>query len=44
VWTPGLVWTFWRRDKSGASAGIRTPGRPASSVFNVLTTVSQLQR
>ena len=29
---PRLVWTFWRRGKSVAPAGIRTTDRPARSI------------
>jgi hypothetical protein len=28
-WATGSVWTFWRREKSLISAGIRIPGREA---------------
>jgi hypothetical protein len=31
-WAPGPVWMFWRREKSLASAGIRTPDRPVSNL------------
>ena len=35
---PRLVWTFWRRGKSVATAGIRTTDRPARSIVLTSTT------
>jgi hypothetical protein len=38
---PEPVWTFWRRDKSVAPAGIWTPDRPVRSLVAIPTTLSQ---
>lgn len=39
-WAPEPVWTLLRRGEPLASAGIRTPGRPAGSLATVPTTDS----
>ena len=41
AWAPQPVWTFWKREKSVASAGIQTPDRAAGNLVAVLTAVSQ---
>jgi hypothetical protein len=43
-WVPRPVWTFWRRDKYFASAGIRTPDCPAQSLITTQTGLSRLLR
>jgi len=35
---PRLVWTFWRRGKSVAPAGIRTTDRPVRGIVLISTT------
>jgi hypothetical protein len=39
VWAPQQVWTFWKRDKSLATADIGMPDCPASCTVTALTTV-----
>jgi hypothetical protein len=41
-WAPGSVWTLLRRGEPLASAGIRTPDRPAGSLATVPTTVFRI--
>jgi hypothetical protein len=41
-YVPGPVFTFWKRDKSFISAGIRNQDRPARSLVAILTTQSRL--
>jgi len=36
-WTPGPVWTFWRREKSLPPLGIRSSDRPAPTTPSPLT-------
>jgi hypothetical protein len=40
---PITFWTFWRRQKSLASTGIRTPDRPALSIFTIPATLPLLK-
>jgi hypothetical protein len=40
VWTPESVWTLFRREKSLATYGIRTPDRPIRSLYRVFHTIN----
>jgi hypothetical protein len=42
-WARESVWTLWRREKSVASTGFRTPDRPARSSIAIPTEISWLQ-
>lgn len=45
VWvTPELVQSFWRREKSLGSVGIKIPDSPAHSLVTVPATLPQLIR
>jgi hypothetical protein len=43
-WTPQPVWTFWKKEKSLASAGIWTLDPPARILVGLLTALSRLVR